>query len=136
MTGDLHFSESLNEDDNSNFLCQVTPKKNTVLYVAAEFNQSEFVKVVTLRCPLLFQQANSMDDTPLHIVARIGCSELVDPEFSNYTKDAQKPPLYLAATKGFFGIAERILYVFSSSSSHVGANGMTALHAAVDFKYP
>ena len=60
----------------------------------------------------------------------------VDPEFSNYTKDAQKPRLYLVATKGFFGIAERILYVFSSSSSHVGANGMTALHAAVDFKYP
>ena len=77
MTGDLHFSESLNEDANSNFLCQVTPKKNTVLHVAAEFNQSEFVKVVTLRCPLLFQQANSIDDTPLHIVARVGCSEIV-----------------------------------------------------------
>ncbi|GMY20703.1 protein ACCELERATED CELL DEATH 6-like, partial [Fagus crenata] len=144
MAGDLHFSESLNEDDNSNFLCQVTPKKNTVMYVAAEFNQSEFVKVVTLRCPLLFQQANSMDDTTLHIVARVGKRSLLivkllieaDPEFSNYTNDAQKPSLYLAAAEGFFGIAERILYVFSSSSSHVGANGMTASHAAVDFKYP
>ena len=41
MTGDLHFLESLNEDDNSNFLCQVPPKKNTVLHIAAEFNQLE-----------------------------------------------------------------------------------------------
>ncbi|GMY20749.1 ankyrin repeat-containing protein NPR4-like, partial [Fagus crenata] len=77
MTGDLHFLESLNEDDNSNFLCQVTPKKNTVLHVAAEFNQSEFVQAVTLWCPLLFHEANSNGDTPLHVAARVGYSEIV-----------------------------------------------------------
>ena len=77
MIGDLHFLESLNEDDNSNFLCQVTPKKNTVLHVAAEFKQSEFVQAVTQRCPLLFHQANSNGDTPLHVAARAGYSEIV-----------------------------------------------------------
>ncbi|GMY20683.1 ankyrin repeat-containing protein At2g01680 [Fagus crenata] len=78
MTVDLHFLESLNEDDNSNFLCQVTPKKNTVLYIAAEFNQLEFVRAVTHRCPLLFQSGNSNGDTPLHVAAKVGCCEIVD----------------------------------------------------------
>jgi ankyrin repeat protein len=76
MTGDLNFLQSLNEN-NSNFLCQVTPKKNTVLHIAAEFNQSEFVKVVTHRCPLLYHQVNSNDDTPLHVAARVGCYDIV-----------------------------------------------------------
>jgi ankyrin repeat protein len=77
MTGDLHFLESLNEDDNSNFLCQVTPKKSTALHVAAEFHQSEFVRAVTHRCPLLFQSGNSNGDTPLHVAAKVGCCEIV-----------------------------------------------------------
>ena len=77
MIGDLNFLQSLNEN-NSTFLCQVTPKNNTVLHIAAEFNQSEFIKVVTYRCPLLYHQVNSNDDTPLHVAARVGCPEIVD----------------------------------------------------------
>ncbi|GMY20684.1 ankyrin repeat-containing protein At5g02620 [Fagus crenata] len=164
MTGNLHFLESLNEDDNSNILCQVTPKKNTVLHVAAEFHQSEFVQAVTHRCPLLFQQVNSKDDTPSHVAARVGCSEIVgvfishaqtlqdtalhcatrnghyqsvkllieaDPELSNLTNNADESPLYLATSKGLTSIAKLILNASPSSSSHVGPNGITALHAAV-----
>ena len=189
MTGDLHFLESLNEDYNSNFLCQVTPKKNTVLHVAAEFHQSEFVRAVTHRCPLLFQSGNSNGDTPLHVAAKVGCCEIVgyfishaqtlqvdvesghvdeshkkkellrivnvdkdtalhcatrnghyqsvkllieaDPELSNLTNNAYESALYLAASRDFRDIAELILNASPSSSSHVGPNGITALHAAV-----
>ncbi|GMY20690.1 ankyrin repeat-containing protein At2g01680 [Fagus crenata] len=189
MTGDVHFLESLNEDDNSNFLCQVTPKKNTVLHIAAEFNQLEFVRVVTHRCPLLFQSGNSNGDTPLHVAAKVGCCEIVgyfishaqtlqvdvesghvdeshkkkellrivnvdkdtalhcatrnghyqsvkllieaDPELSNLTNNAYESTLYLAASRDFRDIAELILNASPSSSSHVGPNGITALHAAV-----
>uniref|UniRef100_A0A2N9FJ61 PGG domain-containing protein n=1 Tax=Fagus sylvatica TaxID=28930 RepID=A0A2N9FJ61_FAGSY len=170
MTGDLHFLESLNEDDNSNFLCQVTPKKNTVLHVAAEFHQSEFVQAVTHRCPLLFQSGNSNGDTPLHVAAKVGCCEIVegapsdgecgqgyrvtlcytkrsligqrslqsvkllieaDPELSNLINNADESPLYLATSRDFRDIAELILNASPSSSSHVGPNGITALHAAV-----
>ncbi|GMY20712.1 ankyrin repeat-containing protein, putative [Fagus crenata] len=189
MTGDLHFLESLNEDDKSNFLCQVTPKKNTVLHVAAEFHQSEFVRAVTHRCPLLFQSGNSNGDTPLHVAAKVGCCEIVgyfisqaqtlqvdvesghvdeshkkkellrmvnvdkdtalhcatrnghfqsvkllieaDPELTNLINNADESPLYLATSKGLTNIATLILNASPSSSSHVGPNCITALHAAV-----
>uniref|UniRef100_A0A2N9HBJ1 Uncharacterized protein n=1 Tax=Fagus sylvatica TaxID=28930 RepID=A0A2N9HBJ1_FAGSY len=160
MTGDLHFLESLNEDDNSNFLCQVTPKKNTVLHVAAEFHQSEFVQAVTHRCPLLFQSGNSNGDTPLHVAAKVGCCEIVgyfishaqtlqvDVESGHVDESHKKKELlrivnvdkdtalHCATRNGHYNrdfrdIAELILNASPSSSSHVGPNGITALHAAV-----
>ena len=186
MTGDLLFLESLNEDANSNFLCQVTPKKNTVLHVAVEFNQSKIVEALTHRCPLLFYQANSKGDTPLHIAARVGCAEIIrifishaqtlevdvesgqveshkeflrmvnvdkdtalhcaarnghyqsvellieaDLELSDLANNADESPLYLAASRDFTDIAKLILNASPSSTSHVGPNGITALHATL-----
>ena len=78
MTGDSDFLKSLSIEDNiSNFLSQITPKNNTVLHVAAEFNKSEFVQEVTNRYPLLLHKANSKGDTPLHVAVRAGYSEIV-----------------------------------------------------------
>jgi ankyrin repeat protein len=190
MTGDSDFLKSLSIEDNiSNFLSQITPKNNTVLHVAAEFNKSEFVQEVTNRYPLLLHKANSKGDTPLHVAARAGYSEIVgffishprtlqvdvesgqvdqshkkellqmvnvdkdtalhcatrnghyqsvkllieaDPKLSNLINNADESPLYLAASKGLTGIAELILSAASpSSSSHVGPNGITALHATL-----
>lgn len=186
MSGDLHFLESWTEDNNSNFLCQATPKKNTVLHVAAEFNHSKFVQEVTHRCPLLLYQANSKGDTPLHVAATVGCSKIVgflishaktlevdveggqveshkellrmvnmdkdtalhcairngheqsvkllieaDLELTNLTNSADESPLYLAASRGSINMAELILKVSPTASSHVGPNGITALHGAV-----
>ncbi|KAM4082167.1 hypothetical protein ACJW30_11G150300 [Castanea mollissima] len=186
MSGDFHFLKSWTEDNNSNFLCQATPKKNTVLHVAAEFNHSKFVQEVTHRCPSLLYQANSKGDTPLHVAATVGCSEIVDflishaktleedveggqveshkellrmvnmdkdtalhcairngheqsvkllieadMELTNLTNSADESPLYLAASRGSINMAELILKASPTASSHVGPNGITALHGAV-----
>lgn len=63
---------------NMTLLSQVTPKKNTILHVSAEFKQFEFFKEATrLSPPPLFNYPNSKGDTPLHVAARAGCPDVV-----------------------------------------------------------
>ncbi|XP_034686724.1 ankyrin repeat-containing protein At5g02620-like [Vitis riparia] len=50
-----------------------TPKKNTVLHVAAQFGQADCVKwILQLPSSSLLQQPNEKGDTPLHLAAREG----------------------------------------------------------------
>ncbi|GMY20699.1 ankyrin repeat-containing protein At2g01680 [Fagus crenata] len=75
-------------------------------------------------------------DTALHCATRNGHYQSVkllieaDPELSNLTNNAYEST-YLATSRDFRDIAELILNASPSSSSHVGPNGITALHAAV-----
>ncbi|EEF49339.1 conserved hypothetical protein [Ricinus communis] len=67
ISGDIAFVDTKICDEDSVFLSHTTPKKNTLLHIAAEFEQTQFIK-----------KQNSKGDTPLHIAARVGCLELVD----------------------------------------------------------
>ena len=72
--GDSEFFENLTDP---NTLLQVTIEKNTVLHVAAQFNQLEVArKIVHLNSRLVYE-ANSKGNTPLHVAAREGSSSMV-----------------------------------------------------------
>ncbi|KAI3440838.1 ANK_REP_REGION domain-containing protein [Psidium guajava] len=75
-SGDASFLERI--EGNSTLLSQVTPKRNTILHVSAEFERVDFFKEATRLCPSLFDKTNSKQETPLQVAARVGCSELVD----------------------------------------------------------
>ena len=66
--GDIHVLE------RHDIRVQRTPKKNTVLHVAAQFGQADFVEKI-LKLPSLsslLQHHNEKGDTPLHLAAREG----------------------------------------------------------------
>ena len=72
--GDLQFFENMTDP---NTLLQVTIEKNTVLHVAAQFNQLEVArKIVHLNSRLVYE-ANPKGNTPLHVAARVGSSSMV-----------------------------------------------------------
>ena len=66
--GDIHVLEQYD------IHVQLTPKKNTILHVVAQFGQADCVKwILQLPSPsLLLQQPNEKGDTPLHLAAKEG----------------------------------------------------------------
>ncbi|KAK3009178.1 hypothetical protein RJ639_013518, partial [Escallonia herrerae] len=56
---------------------QLTPNKNTVLHIAAMFGNTECANEVLRYSPSLSCRVNIQGDTPLHIAARKGCSDIV-----------------------------------------------------------
>ena len=68
--GDTHALNARKDD----IQVKLTPKKNTVLHVAAQFGQAECVEwILGLGSPSsLLQQPNEKGDTPLHLAAREG----------------------------------------------------------------
>ncbi|KAK2990403.1 hypothetical protein RJ640_001735, partial [Escallonia rubra] len=56
---------------------QLTPNKNTVLHVAAMFGNTACANEVLRYSPSLFCRVNIQGDTPLHIAARNGFSDIV-----------------------------------------------------------
>lgn len=76
-SGDIMLLDSIR--DNTTLLTQLTPKKNTILHISAEFKQMSFFQKATCGiCPsFLFNQPNIKGETPLHVASRVGCSELV-----------------------------------------------------------
>ncbi|XP_034684975.1 ankyrin repeat-containing protein At5g02620-like [Vitis riparia] len=72
--GDIHVLEGHDIRD------KLTPKKNTVLHVAAQFGQADFVeKILGLHSlSLLLQQPNKKGDTALHLAAREGHLTVVE----------------------------------------------------------
>ncbi|KAK2990404.1 hypothetical protein RJ640_001736, partial [Escallonia rubra] len=56
---------------------QLTPNKNTVLHIAAMFGNTECANEVLRYSPSLSSRVNIQGDTPLHIAARNGYSDVV-----------------------------------------------------------
>ncbi|KAK2969268.1 hypothetical protein RJ640_021987 [Escallonia rubra] len=56
---------------------QLTPNNNTVLHVAVMFGNTACAKEVIRYSPSLSCRVNIQGDTPLHIAARNGCSDIV-----------------------------------------------------------
>ncbi|RVW12487.1 hypothetical protein CK203_093476 [Vitis vinifera] len=147
--GDIHVLEQYD------IHVQLTPKKNTILHVAAQFGQADCVKwILQLPSPSsLLQQPNEKGDTPLHLAAREGNLAMVknliaaakqlqegdmergvqqfeDLEFTYGANTEGNTPLYISAEWGFRDLVQMILDN-CSSPAHSGIKGPTALHAAV-----
>ncbi|KAI3424510.1 ANK_REP_REGION domain-containing protein, partial [Psidium guajava] len=88
-------------------------------------------------CKELLQKPNSHKDTALHYAVRGGHQWVVkllieeDPQLCDIVNAADESPLYLAASRGLPHTTELILGASSSSSSHKGPKGLTALHTAM-----
>uniref|UniRef100_A0A5B7AUZ0 PGG domain-containing protein n=1 Tax=Davidia involucrata TaxID=16924 RepID=A0A5B7AUZ0_DAVIN len=48
----------------------VSPNKNTVLHIAAQFGKLQCVKQILDMCPVIYDRLNSKGETPLHLAAR------------------------------------------------------------------
>lgn len=60
------------------FLFQLTPKKNTLLHIAALNGETESVNVIQKECPSLIYRVNDKDETPLHFAAMGGHVAIVE----------------------------------------------------------
>ncbi|KAJ9701406.1 hypothetical protein PVL29_006660 [Vitis rotundifolia] len=156
--GDIHVLE------RHDIRVQRTPKKNTVLHVAAQFGQADFVEKI-LELPSLssfLQHHNKKGDTPLHLAAReghltrkeglqqIGKRSLHEavrnhhPEVVKLLIQEDPDFTYGANTEGNtplyiaaewgFGDLVQMILDNCSSPAHSGFSGRTALHAAVILK--
>jgi len=81
-------------------LChQLTPRSNTVLHVAAQFQDNIVcVKEMLILQPSLLRQVNSKGETALHIAARRGCFFTVE-ELLSFSKKLADPESDAAVTK-------------------------------------
>ncbi|RWR88247.1 protein ACCELERATED CELL DEATH 6-like protein [Cinnamomum micranthum f. kanehirae] len=77
MKGDMKLLISIMEVDcPPNLIICLTPQKNTALHIAVKFEQQEIVKRLIQLCTSLISQPNSKGDTPLHVAARTGRTDL------------------------------------------------------------
>ncbi|KAK6936424.1 Ankyrin repeat [Dillenia turbinata] len=72
VSGDIHFLTTTQLD----ILSEENGQKSTILHVAVEFQQVEFVKEVIRLHSLLLKRQNSNGDTPLHSAAMKGSWEI------------------------------------------------------------
>lgn len=73
--GDLEFITQL-RPHNLMYLGQLTPLNNTILHIAVTFRQKNFAAKVIELCPSFVGLVNEDGNTPLHVAAKIGCSEI------------------------------------------------------------
>ncbi|WCJ17819.1 Ankyrin repeat family protein [Euphorbia peplus] len=181
--GETSFLDTLTADEETFYFSQITPKKNTLLHLAAESKQTDFLKKVCVKClPSLLWQPNSKYETPLHVAATAGCLEIVeffiqqeltdvqgrrqnvirkknrdgdtalncavrhgqydvvecllktDPDLSSFSNYSDESPLYIAVAYSYMEIASLIIRLSSTTFSHTGPKGLTALHEAVTKK--
>ncbi|XP_059653379.1 uncharacterized protein LOC132300347 isoform X2 [Cornus florida] len=96
---------------------QVTPQKNTVLHVAAQFGQTDCVKVILDKCgQSLLCSVNNKGDSSLHISSRDGYADVVW-ELIKYAKKDMDPESRTRTTKKMLRLRN--------------VEGDTALHEAV-----
>ncbi|KAI4369445.1 hypothetical protein MLD38_017882 [Melastoma candidum] len=128
-------------------------KGETTLHVAARVGCSEVVDFVIARAKTLFADAEKANssylsfrrqvdmgrDNALHSAARnvhlAVAKSLIeaDPRLLDFVNDADESPFYITVAKEHQGIAKLILSK-CVSCLYGGANGMTALHAALYYQ--
>ena len=69
VDGFIKILGSISSEQNP-LLCQVSPRKNTCLHIAASFGHHDLAKYIVRECPDLIKNKNSKGDTALHIAAR------------------------------------------------------------------
>ncbi|RVW61573.1 Ankyrin repeat-containing protein [Vitis vinifera] len=134
----------------------LTPNKNTILHIAAQFAREGHLEVVKaiLRAAktvterdiesgigvdkAMLRMTNNEHDTALHEAVRYHHPEVVkwlieeDPEFTYGANFSGGTPLYMAAERGFRDLVKIIIENTTvTPPAHTGPMGRTALHAAV-----
>ncbi|XP_034686714.1 ankyrin repeat-containing protein At5g02620-like [Vitis riparia] len=119
--GHIHVLEQYDE-----IHVQLTPKKNTVLHVAAQFGQADCVQwILQLPSPSsLLQQPNEKGDTPLHLAAREGHLTVVK-NLINAAKQLQEGD----SERGGTAVCKVMLRMTNEDQD-------TALHEAVRYHHP
>ncbi|WCJ17821.1 Ankyrin repeat family protein [Euphorbia peplus] len=148
--GEICFLETLTADEETFYLSQLTPKKNSVLHLAAEFKHVEFFKMVCLKClPSLIWLPNSKDETPLHVAARAGCLKIVEffiqQEPTNVLERRHNvirkknrdgdTALNCAVRNGQYDVAECLLKSDPELSSFCNYSDESALYLAASYSY-
>ncbi|KAI3844338.1 hypothetical protein MKX03_006141 [Papaver bracteatum] len=83
QSGDIDLVKNLvadSGDDHDGYLLLLQMKthvESNLLHVAVQFNKEVCVEEICRRCPSLLFQQNLEGDTPLHIAARLGLSDVV-----------------------------------------------------------
>ncbi|WCJ17816.1 Nuclear factor NF-kappa-B p105 subunit [Euphorbia peplus] len=150
ISGETTFLETLTADEEAIYFTQLTPWKNTLLHLAAEFKHVEFFKKVCLKClPSLISQPNSKDETPLHIAASVGSLEIVEFFIQQLPSDVQgrrqdairkkdrdgDTALNCAVKNGEYDIVECLLKTDPELSSFCNYSDESALYLAVSNSY-
>ncbi|KAI6702808.1 hypothetical protein NL676_011944 [Syzygium grande] len=78
-SGDFDSLKATISGNGEDLFHQTTPKKNSILHVAAQYKQVKFIQHI-LQCPsgpALLWQGNYQGDTPLHLAAKVGSDRAV-----------------------------------------------------------
>ncbi|KAL6344443.1 hypothetical protein AAG906_039699 [Vitis piasezkii] len=133
---------------------QLTPKRNTILHIAAQFAREGHLTVVQALIQaakalpdeiesgvgvdkVILRMANEGKDTALHEAVRYHHPEVVkllieeDPQFTYGPNISGGTPLYMAVERGHGNLVQIIIDNTSTSPAYSGILGRTALHAAV-----
>ncbi|KAL7251591.1 hypothetical protein ACSBR1_013434 [Camellia fascicularis] len=105
---------------------QVTPNKNTVLHIAAQFGNSQCVREILSKNSLLLNRQNAKGDTALHVAAREGHSEIV----KSLIECATSLDHHHVAIESGSEITKKMLRATSDD------DGDTALHDALRYRQP
>ncbi|KAF8391360.1 hypothetical protein HHK36_023664 [Tetracentron sinense] len=76
--GNLLLLRDLAQKQGSLLMQLSRPNRNTVLHVAANFDNRSIVELISGYCPNLIEKKNSSGDTPLHIAAKAGHLSVVE----------------------------------------------------------
>ncbi|WMV39584.1 hypothetical protein MTR67_032969 [Solanum verrucosum] len=139
--GDFSLVDHLKREELENGY-QVTPKGNTILYVAALFGQRGFVGEVLKITPALLCYKNKKNETALHIAANAGQSEVVSELLSvegketlvRMTDDIGDTALHKAMRGGHIDIVRMLVKLLLDPEHDFPANkaGETPLYLAAE----
>ena len=144
-TGDSSFFERMTASDST--LLQVTIEKKNVLHIAVQFKKYEVAEKIVCLSQCLAKQTNSKDNTPLHVVAKVGNPQIVRflidhaedrdvetgaPQFLSMVNLQGDIALHIAVQYGNFEVVKELIKEDPKLAICVNKAGESILFLAVD----